>query len=107
MLTGDMKRQALSAPSIALRFLIEPESRVGSRLQMRGLSDSAVFYRLHDLFWTLHEADALALLSDDERRVVSEFGLIFDSLPWRVIPAHPHISELPEDDLAPLIPLFS
>lgn len=71
---------------------------------MRGFSDSAVFYRLHDLFWTLREADALALLSDDERLVVNEFDRLFDSLPWRVIPSHPHISELPDDGLTPLIP---
>jgi hypothetical protein len=52
----------------------------------------------------LREADALALLSDDERLVVHEFDRLFDSMPWRVIASHPHVSELPDDDLTPLIP---
>jgi hypothetical protein len=104
MLTDDLKRTALLAPCLPLRFLVKPETRETSRHQMRGFSDSAVFYRLHDLFWTLREADALALLSDDERLVVNEFDRLFDSLPWRVIPSHPHISELPDDGLTPLIP---
>jgi hypothetical protein len=104
MLTDDMKRQSLLAPCLPLRFLIQSETRAKSRHQMQGFSDSAMFYRLHDLFWTLGEADALALLSNDERLVVREFDLLFDSMPWRIIPSHPHVSELPDDDLTPLIP---
>lgn len=104
MLTDDMKQQSLLAPCLPLRFLIKPETRVASRHQMQGFSDSAVFYRLHDLFWTLRAADALALLTDNERLVVREFDRLFDSMPWRVIPSHPHVSELPDDNLTPLIP---
>jgi len=104
MLTDDMKQQSLLAPCLPLRFLTKPETRATSRHQMQGFSDSAMFYRLHDLFWTLREVDALALLSDDERLVVREFDRLFDSMPWRVIPSHPHVSELPDDDLTPLIP---
>jgi hypothetical protein len=44
------------------------------------------------------------LLSDEERAALAEFTRVFESLPWRVIEAHPHISELPGDDLSPLLP---
>jgi hypothetical protein len=104
MLTDGMKQQALLAPRLPLRFLTKPETRATSRHQMQGFSDSAIFYRLHDLFWTLREADALALLNDEEQLVVRDFDRLFDSMPWRVILSHPHVSELPDDDLKPLIP---
>jgi hypothetical protein len=103
MLTAEQKKQALLAPCTPLRFLIQPETRDASRRQMRGFSDSAVFYRLHSLFWTLREADAVALLSQKSQTVLVAFTRAFDELPWRVIPDHSHIRELPDDDLTPLI----
>jgi hypothetical protein len=103
-MSNDMKQHLLLAPRLTLGFLTKLETRAASRHQMQGLSDSAMFYRLHDLFWTLLEVDALALLSDGERRIVCKFDQLFDSMHWRVIPTYPHISELPDDDLTHLIP---
>ena len=105
MFTDDMKQQSLLAPCLPLRFLIKPETRATSCHRMDGFSDSAIFYRLHDLFWTLREENVLALLSDDERLVLREFDLLFESMAWHVIPSHPHVCELPDDDLTPLIPV--
>jgi len=45
----------------------------------------------------------MELLSDEERAALAEFNRVFKSLPWRVIEAHPHISELADDDLSPLM----
>ena len=104
MLTVEQKKQALLAPCIPLRFLLKPETRETSRRQMRGISESAVFYRLHSLFWTLREADAVALLNQDAKTVLVAFTRVFDSLPWRAISQHPHISELPDDNLTLLVP---
>jgi hypothetical protein len=104
MLTAEQKRQALLAPCIALRFLLQPETREASRRQMRGISDSAVFYRLHSLVWTLREADVVAILTQDGQTVLAEFTRVFDSLPWQAIPGHAHISGLPDDDLTRLAP---
>jgi hypothetical protein len=70
---------------------------------MESFSESACFHRLFGLFWTLRDADATALLSDEERAAKEEFTRVFESLQWRVIQAHPHISELPDDDLTPLL----
>ena len=94
----------LLAPCLPLAFLVRPERRAQKPTGMESFSESACFHRLHDLFWTFRDAPAVALLSDDERSVLAEFTRVFESLPWRVIPDHPHISELPGDDLSPLLP---
>src|SRR5262245_6533759 len=46
---------ALLGPCIPLRFLVRPECRTVSRQQMEGFSDSAIFHRWMDLFWTFRE----------------------------------------------------
>jgi len=104
MLTSNQQKTALIAPLLPLRFLVRPERRAKKPTGMESLSESACFHRLHDLLWTLRDADAVALLSEDERAALVEFTRVFQSLPWRVIEAHPHISELPGDDLSPLLP---
>jgi|SRR5688572_2671260 len=104
MLTSDQQERAFLPPLMPLRFLVRPERRAQKPAGMESFSESACFHRLHSLAWTFHDADAAALLSRDERATLEEFTQVFESLPWRVIGAHPHISELPGDDLSPLLP---
>jgi hypothetical protein len=104
MLTPEEQKMALLAPCLPLAFLVRPERRAQKPTGMEGFSESACFHRLHDLFWTLREAPVFALLSDEERTVLAEFTRVFEMLPWRVVPDHSHISELPGDDLSPLLP---
>src|ERR1700690_1890366 len=81
MLTAEQKKQTLLAPCIPLRFLLQPETREPLRHQMKEVSDSARFHRLHDLFWTMRDVEVVALLSEDEQRVLASFTRIFQSLP--------------------------
>lgn len=104
MLTPEQQKMALAVPCVPLRLLARPDRHAKKANGMESFSDSAYFHRMHDLFWTLREPETAALLSDDERAVLAEFTRAFESLPWRVIEAHPHISELPGDDLSPLVP---
>lgn len=104
MLTPEQQKIALKTPCLTLSFLVQPERRAKKLTGMESCSESACFHRLHDLWWTLGDAETVALLTDDERAALAEFNRVFKSLPWRVIEAHPHISELPDDDLSPLIP---
>jgi hypothetical protein len=104
MLTPDQQKPALLAPLSPLRFLVRPERRSKKPTGMESFSESACFHRLHDLLWTLRDAEVVALLSEEERVASTEFARVFESLPWCVIQAHPHISELPDDDLSPLLP---
>lgn len=105
MLTPDQQQSALLAPCIALTFLVRPDQRDKHLTGMENFSESACFHRLHDLFWTFRDADTVALLNAEERAAVIEFNRIFRSLRWRVIEAQPHISELPDDNLSPLVPV--
>ena len=105
MLSDYLKRASLIAPRVPLRFLVRREQSVKQLNGMGAFSDSAFFHRMHGLlFVPLHEAEVVTLLSDEERVALTEFHRQFDSLPWRVIADHPHISELPDDDLSPLVP---
>lgn len=104
MLTPEQKKLVFLGPLVPLRFLVRPECRAKKPGGMERCSQSACFHRLHSCFWTLRDSDAVALLSADERLVLAEFTRVFDSLRWRVIETHPHVSELPDDDLSPLLP---
>jgi hypothetical protein len=104
MLISDQKPAALLGPCVPLRFLVRPESRTVPRQQMEGFSDSAIFHRWMDLFWTLGEPEAVALLTREEKGYLSEFNAVFASLAWRPIESHPHISEVAADDLSKLVP---
>jgi len=104
MLTSEQKRAALLGPCFPSRFLVRPESRTAPRQQMEGFSDSAIFHRWMDLFWTLREPKVVALLTPEEKGYLSEFNAVFESLPWRPIESHPHISEVAADDLSKLLP---
>ena len=104
MLTPDQQDAAFRAPLLPLGFLVRPKHRAKKPTGMEAFSESACFHRLHSLcFFPLRDY-AAALLSDDERAAVEEFTQVFESLPWRVIESHPHICELPGDDLSPLLP---
>jgi hypothetical protein len=104
MLTPDEQKMTLLAPCLPLRFLVLPEFRSKKPTGMESYSESACFYRLRDLFWTLRDPKATALLNEEEREALREFDSVFNSLPWRVIEAHQHVSELVDDDLTPLLP---
>jgi hypothetical protein len=72
---------------------------------MEGFSDSAIFHRWMDLFWTLGDPEAIALLTPEEKEWVTEFNAILKSLPWRPIESHPHISDVPDEELSKLLPV--
>lgn len=103
-LTDDQQELTYLASSFVLEFLVRPERRARKLNGMEDFSDSACFHRLHDLCWSFRDSQAAILLNDEERAVLAEFTRTFDALPWEVIPAHPHINELPNDDLSPLLP---
>jgi hypothetical protein len=103
MMSDYDQRSALRGPCGALGFLLELHSRDLYRRGMPGLRDSAVFFRLWDLLNTLREPDVLAVLNDEQRRTARAFELAMAWLPWQMISSHPHISELPDDDLTPLM----
>ena len=46
-------------------------------------------------------------LSAQQRAALAEFDRAYHALPWRGIADHPHISELPDDDLSSLLPAGS
>ena len=57
-----------------------------------------------DLFFTLREPEAVAMLTPEEKDYLKEFNAVFESLPWRPIETHPHISEVPDEELSKLVP---
>lgn len=69
---------------------------------MPGVSDAAIFHRWMDLFWTLREPEALALLTSGENALLHQFNVVFESLPWRSLEAFPHISEVSAAERAKL-----
>src|SRR4051812_30699955 len=102
-MTQEEIKLSLTAPQLPLGFLLELHSRDTNRSQMPGCKDSAVFFRLWDLFDTMREPTVLAELTPEQRAAADSFHAVMLRLPWRVLPEHPHISELPNDDLSPLI----
>ncbi len=79
--------------------------RRASRLNgMEAYSASACFHRLRDLCWPREAPETAPFLSQEQRTALIAFEEIYHSLPWRPIADHPHISELPGDDLSPLVP---
>ena len=103
MLTDQQMEQSLLAPGLPLSFLLELHDRDTNRKQMPGMKDSAVFFRLWDLTDALREPDVIAILSDEQREASRAFHEKMNELPWKVIPSYPHIQELADDDLAPLM----
>ena len=87
-----------------LAYLVEPERRANRPEGLKAFSESAVFHRLRDLLWCIAEPDMAPFLTAEQSAALAEFERVYRSLPWRVIQEHPHISELPDDDLSPLVP---
>ena len=102
MLTLDERSKCLGASCIPLAFLVRTERRAQKPSGMEQFSDSACFHRLRDLFWCVGEPDMAPFLTPEQQRALAHFERVYHSLSWRVIEAHPHISELPDDDLSPL-----
>jgi hypothetical protein len=72
---------------------------------MAGFSDAAIFHRWMSLAWTLREPEAIALLTSNELRLLSQFNVVYESMPWEPIETHPFISDTSEDELNKLIPI--
>ena len=72
---------------------------------MAGFSDAAIFHRWMNLAWTLREPDAIALLTPNELRLLAQFNVIYDSIPWVPIETHPFMSDTSEDQLNKLTPI--
>jgi hypothetical protein len=102
-MTLDERDKCLAASCIPLAFLVRPERRAQKPSGMEEFSESACFHRLHNLFWCVGEPQMAPFLTPEQQSARAEFDRVYHSLPWRVIAAHPHISELPDDDLSPLM----
>jgi hypothetical protein len=95
----------LIAPCASLRLLVPPE-RLGPKADgWEPFPRSAHFHRIHGLTYHLVRLPEVApLLGADGRAAVAAFDAAYDALPWRPLASHPHMSELPGDDLSPLFP---
>ena len=98
------EQRTLKPACFALDFLVRPESRDGPREGMKGFSDSAILHRRMDLLFTLREPEAVAMFTPEEKEYLKDFNAVFESLPWRPIESHPHISEVPDNELTKLLP---
>jgi len=96
------EQMTLRGACFPLEFLVRPETR--TRQSMEGFSDAAIFHRRMDLLFTLREPEAVALLTPKEKEYLKEFNAVFESLPWRPIESHPHISEVTDEELLKLVP---
>lgn len=94
----------LRTACVPLRYLIDPERRLRKPQGLESFSESACFHRLYDLCWSFRDLQGLKLLNKREREAAAEFTRLFESLPWQPLADAPHISELPGNDLSPLVP---
>ena len=105
MLTPEQQSSAIAGPCSALAFLIEIENRHVARNQMKGISDPAIFHRWMTLGWTFGEAEAIALLTPEERTLLDDFNAVYESIPWVPMDTHPFICDTTENELNRLIPV--
>lgn len=103
-MTAQQQQQCLSASCMPLAYLVEPERRGRKPKGMEVFSESACFHRLRSLFWCIAEPQMAAFLTPEQTAALIEFERVYQSLPWLLVDGHPHISELPGDDLSPLLP---
>lgn len=103
MLTTDQQQQLLRVSCLSLTYLVDLKRRARKPSGMESFSESACFHRLRDLSWCIAQPEMAPFLTAGQSAALAEFERIYHSLPWRVIETHPHISELPDDDLSPLI----
>ena len=104
MLTAEEQRTRFAAACIPLCYLVRPERRARKPTGMEHFSESACFHRLRNLFWPIGDTQFASYLTQQEKDALSEFERVYQSLPWCVIATHLHISELPDDNLSPLVP---
>lgn len=104
MLTTDQQQQLLQVSRMSLTYLVDLKRRARKPSGMESFSESACFHRLRDLSWCISHPEMAPFLTVEQAAALAEFECVYHSLPWRVIETHPHISELPDDDLSPLIP---
>ncbi len=104
MLTLEQQRSCFVGTCVPLRFLVQPDRRARKVPGMESFSDSACFHRLRDLTWAIASLEMAACLSAEQSAALAEFESVYHSLPWQIIAAYPHISELPSDDLSSLVP---
>ncbi len=104
MLSKEQKEAVMHAPRLPLSFLLELHPRdVNRRGWPAGTKDSAIFFRLWDLFDCLRDSEAIAALTPEQRAASESFHDAMTTLPWRTISEEPLIKELPDDDLTPLL----
>jgi hypothetical protein len=89
---------------VPLEYLVDLERSASKPTGMESFSESACFHRLRDLLWCVAGPRMAPFLTAEQSAALAEFECAYRSLPWSVIEAHPHISELPNDDLSPLVP---
>src|SRR5262245_30927464 len=99
---AERERRTLMGPAFAVAFLVGPKPRQ-KQTGMEDFSDSAIFHRLHSTLWTFTDPSAVNLLGANDRQTLHDFERIFAALPWQPMESHPHISQLANDDLTPLV----
>jgi len=102
LLTDDQFRTGCGAICLPLSFLLELHDRETNRKSMPGMRDSAIFFRLWDLFNCLTDHRFRERLSSEQEQAARAFESDFARLQWRPIASHPYISELRDDDLSAL-----
>jgi hypothetical protein len=94
---------SVACARLPLRLLLEPQ-RIADRPQMKEVSASAYVFRMFELFFfQLRDPALVERFSEKERQALHEFLVTFDSLPWRPLSSHPHISELTDDNFSSLV----
>ena len=107
-MTSSQKQLTVSAPRIALHFLLRPAGRKKSMQRSgfgdeSGINESGAFYRMWDLFFTLKDAEARELLDKAGREAYLKFENAMQSMPWRPIESHSHIKQINDGDLSSLV----
>jgi hypothetical protein len=96
----------LSACLIPLDFLLRQSSR-GRVMEINEfppeVNQSGGFYRLWDLFWSLGDDEARAILDKSALEACQKFEAALRSLPWQPVQSHPHIQQVSDGDLVPLL----
>jgi hypothetical protein len=92
---------SLKASCLPLSLILDAQ-KVRSRDQMRDVSESAYIFRMFELFFSLRHPEIITRLTGPEKTAVVEFISAYDALPWQLLPAHPHISELHNNDIQAL-----
>jgi hypothetical protein len=104
MATAKQIETAFHISQLPLKLILSEERREQQRQRMSGFRDSAMLYRLWELFGAIQDPLMQPHLSEEEKKALRGLLDIFHGLPWRVVPSHPHVSELEPDDISSLAP---